>query len=774
MQSDRLRWNREIGVSSVIVLIGLGGCATATVQAPEPSAGSKVSLFALPLSFEPNQGQIDGPARFVARGQGYNLFLTATEAVFASTAPPAPPEHAGSDAADAKTTQTIVRMQLVGANPNAKVEALDERSGRVNYLRGMDPTRWLTNVPTYGSIKYTSVYAGVDLVYYGRSSQLEYDLVVAPGVSHDVITFRFEGADNIALDAQGDLTVSAGARSFRFHRPTIYQQGDDGRQHFVDGGFLLTGQGDVGFRVAAYSPSLPLVIDPILSYSTYLGGSGEDTVGKPAVDSTGSIYLAGTTLSADFPTMSAIDNGLGGGWDAYVTKLTADGSALVYATYLGGDTGLDSIHGIAVDTTGAAYVTGNTQSQDFPVTVDAPQTTLRGVDDAFVTKLAPDGSRIVYSTYLGGSAVAEGGSGIAVDFAGAAYVTGSTRSADFPTVGAFQSHLGGETDAFVTKLTPDGSALVYSTLLGGRRVDSAAKIALDAVGAAYITGRTASDDFPTANAFQAAPGRAPDPVISQDDAFVAKLAADGASLVYSTYLGGMTADEGVDIAVDSAGAAYVTGITFSADFPTAGPMQAMSGGDGDAFVANLSASGSALVYATFLGGRGNDAGIGIGIDARGSAYVAGRTDSVDFPTIDAFQSTIAGELSAFVAKLTSDGSALEYSTYLGGSFFDQATGLAVDPAGNAYVAGLARSADFPTTTSALQPTFAGGFFDAFVAKVAPHSSPAFAGIPGHANCLGQSVAALARQFGGLAAAASAFGFDGVQALRDSIQTFCKG
>jgi hypothetical protein len=298
---------------------------------------------------------------------------------------------------------------------------------------------------------------------------------------------------------------------------------------------------------------------------------------------------------------------------------------------------------------------------------------------------------------------------------------------------------------------------------------------LDADGAAYITGATASDDFPTANPFQLMPGRAQDPQVNQDDAFVAKLAADGSSLVYSTYLGGMTADEGVDIVVDSAGAAYVAGITFSADFPTAKPLQAKLGGDGDAFVAKLTASGSVLAYATFLGSQGNDAGIGIGVDAGGAAYVTGRTSSVDFPTVDPLQPTLNGELNAFVAKLTADGSALVYSTYLGGSFFDQATGMVVDPAGNAYVTGLARSTDFPTTIDALQPTFGGGFFDAFLAKItAPTSPPIFAGAPGKANCRGQSISALARQYGGLNAAASSLGFSSVRALQDAIRSFCEG
>jgi hypothetical protein len=472
--------------------------------------------------------------------------------------------------------------------------------------------------------------------------------------------------------------------------------------------------------------------------------------------------VTGITSSTNFPTTAGASQTTNQGVvDAFVTKLNPAGSGLLYSTYLGGSD-YDQALGIAVDVAGDAYVTGYTFSRNFPITAGAFQTTNPGTSYAFVTKLNPTGSGLLYSTYLGGEATFA--NAIAVDDAGDAYVTGRTY-ANFPTtVGAFQTTTQGSYDAFVTKLNPTGSGLLYSTYLGGTDYDVGNGIAVNAAGDAYVTGTTYSTDFPiTAAAFQ--------PTGSYD-AFVTKLNPEGSGLLYSTYLGGSSYDYGNGIAADAAGNAYVTGYTYSPDFPTtAGAFQTTYHGSYDAFVSKLNPAGTGLFYSTYLGGSNTDAGQGIAVDAAGDAYVTGYTASTNFPTTaEAFQTTNQSSYDAFVTKLNPAGSDVLYSTYLGGSGNDFGYGIAVDAAGAAYVAGVTNSTNFPTTLGAFQTTNQGSY-DAFVTKLA--FSPTFAGTPGYSNCHGKSVAALAQQFGGIDAAAAALGYPSVQALQDAIRTFCR-
>jgi len=762
-----------VGLLSLIGLLGLLGWGAATPQAPASSPhATPLSLYGqLPLSFEANQGQTDGQVKFLARGQGYTLFLTAREAVFAFSPlaahrqrPKGIGPQAGAGPATSDLARIVVRMQLFGANPAPQVMGLEEQPGKANYFRGNDPQQWRTQVSTYAKVDYTAVYPGIDLVYYGQPRQLEYDFRVAPGADPTAITLGFEGVDHLAVDAQGDLMLFTAGGSLRFQKPVIYQEGDGYRQA-IAGGYVRKGPHQVGFHVAAYDPARTLVIDPVLSYSTYLGGSGDDEGWGIAVDTAGHAYVTGQTSSPDFPTATPLQPTLRGGTNAFVAKLTADGSALVYATYLGGSGSDDEARGIAVDTAGNAYVTGYTTSSDFPI-VNPLQPTLGGGLDAFVAKLNATGSALVYATYLGGSG-GEQGKGIAVDTAGAAYVTGFTDSPDFPSMHPLQPALRGRSDVFVAKLNTTGSALVYATYLGGSNDDGGFKnaIAVDTAGNAYVTGATLSPDFPTVHPLQ--------PTLrSAEDAFVAKLNATGSALVYSTYLGGSDYDEGIGIAVDAGGAAYVIGTTGSFDFPTVHPLQPTLGGGGtNAFVAKLAANGSALVYSTYLGGSGFDVGVGIAVGAAGNAYVTGLANSPDFPIVHPLQPTLLSNSSnAFVAKLTVNGSALVYATYLGGSGGggDAGRSIAVDMADNAYVTGYTTSFDFPAVHP-LQPAFM-GLVNAFVAKVAALT---YAGTPGTPNCHGESVSALVRQFGGLDAAASALGFASVQALQDAIREFCE-
>ena len=509
--------------------------------------------------------------------------------------------------------------------------------------------------------------------------------------------------------------------------PVIYQE-QGGRRRKVGGGYVMRGAGRVGFNVAAYNPRLPLIIDPTLIYSTYLGGAGSALGASVAVDSSGNAYVSGYTNSADFPTTTGAFQSANGGGEAnvFVTKLNSSGSALVYSTYLGGSSD-DEPNCIAVDSSGDAYVTGETTSADFPTTTGAFQTALTGPQNAFVTKLNGGGSALVYSTLLGGSVIDQG-EGIAIDSSGDSYLTGFTDSADFlTTLGAFQNIAGGGRDSFVTKLNAAGSALVYSTYLGGSGYDLANRIAVDSSGDAYVTGETTSADFPTTTgAFQTA-------LTGNEGAFVTKLNAAGSALVYSTYLGGSDSNlplnievGGFGMAVDSSGDAYVTGVT-SAAFPTTtGAFQAALTGSQNAFVTKLNPAGSALVYSTYLGGSDADSSLAIAVDLAGNAYVGGFTTSSDFPTTTgAFQTVSGGGYDSFVTKLNAAGSALVYSTYLGGADDDFGESVAVDSSGSAYLTGFTTSGDFPVTSGAFQatyqgssPVFVGGpeTGDAFVAK----------------------------------------------------------
>jgi hypothetical protein len=578
----------------------------------------------LPLSFEANQGQVDGQVKFLARGRGYALYLTADEAVLAlrqgqskaeSRAETktgfAIHEHSGSTPAE-ETTQAVVRMKLLGSNTASEAGGLEELPGKVNYFIGNDPEKWRTDIPTYAKVRYAGIYPGVDLVYYGNQGQLEYDLVVSPSADPNQIKLAFEGADVLETDQAGDLILKTDGGALHLKKPLVYQE-VNGAKQLIAAQYVLHGQDrvagiQVGVQVAAYDVSKPLIIDPVLIYSTYLGGSGGEWGFAIAVDGAGSAYVAGHTGSPNFPTASPLQGTLGGSTDAFVAKLNAEGSALVYSTYLGGS----------------------------------------GDESA-----GPEGV-------------------IAVDGAGNAYVTGSTTSSDFPTASPLQGTLNGPSDAFVTKLNAAGSALVYSTYLGGSDGDWANGIALDASSSAYVTGTTGFD-FPLAGTpAQSSPG----------NAFVAKLNAEGSALVYSTYLGsGDVMPWG--IAVDGSGNAYVTGDTSSVGFPTVSPLDGTLSGLNDAFVTKLNAAGSALVYSTYLGGSGIEHSYGIAVDASGNAYVAGGTDSADLPTMNPYQSANAGGEDVFVSKLNAAGSALVYSTYLGGGGMEHADAIAVDGAGNA-------------------------------------------------------------------------------------------
>lgn len=679
----------------------------ATDESPGQQARLHVdeSYGKFPLRFEANHGQTDSRVKFLARVDGYNLFLTPGEAVLAFT--------------KGRGVQSVVRARLHGANPAAEIRGVEPLPGRSNYFIGNDPSRWKVNVPGYAKVHYEGVYPGVDLVYYGNQARLEYDFVVAPGGDPAAIRLQIKGARRLRLNARGDLVVSSGAGEVRLLKPVIYQEGGGARE-VVKGRYVrLRGKNLIGFKVAAYDRGRPLVIDPIIEYATFLGGNGDDRGLGLAVNSQGNAYVAGLTTSTNFPSTNASANTLNGAADAFVTKLNPDGT-LLWSTYYGG-AGAEQARGVALDPEGNAYITGVTDSLGtLPTTANGFQGAKGSTSftDAFVAKLSANTGELVYSTYLGGWRP-ETGDAIAVDATGRAYVTGNTGSYTngsmraFPTTpGAFQTNFGGGNSAsFVTRLSPAGDAVEYSTLLGGLGNNAGGSfgdaapddlglgIVVDSSGAAVITGRTESEKFPVLNASQPAPGGGP------SDAFVTKLNSTGTGLIFSTFLGG-SGEENRNVGAVAVGAddqIYLTGATNSVNFPVLNAIQPAYGGnpENEAFVTKLDGSGR-RVYSTYLGSSNFKRGFGIVADPVSNVFVTGTN---------------------LLRKISADGTSLVYSRTLNGEGQD----VALDAQGGVYVTGLTTTTtvaakctpgNFCATENVAQEDPGGGLRDAFVVKFA--------------------------------------------------------
>ena len=781
----------------------------------EPASTSAPALAAaygrLPLTFERNDGQSDPQVRFTSHGSGYALALTSTGAIFEFGGKPAKPSRliSSSKAETPLNRGAEARINLLGARPGLRVSGVGELPGRANYFIGNDRSKWRTNVPTYSRVKYAGVYPGIDLVYYGNQRQLEYDFAVSPGADPNAIALTVEGAAP-TIGKQGDLILTANGDDLVFRRPHIYQDTRAGRQS-IEGQYALR-KNRVSFQVAAYDRSRPLIIDPVLSYSTLLGGDFDDSGNAIAIDSAGDAYITGFTCSDNFPvSATAFQKSNAGGsghcsslggqqfMDVFVTKLNPRGTKIVYSTYLGGS-GEDIGAGIAVDSSGNAYVDGVTNSVNFPTTAGAMQTTcapenvwnnstctLISVEstcgspadnfNGFVTKLNPTGSALIYSTYMGGTGN-DGLDAIAIDAQGEAYVAGhatSEPSADvscgsppnffpvsfvwpttatgFQTLNAnIQQPLTQENFYVVfSKLTADGSGLAYSSDLSGPgtgggnsgSVNTALGIATDSTGNAYLTGYANDSGFPvTTGAFQCTTCSAP----NAPDAFVAKFnptLSGTASLIYSTRIGGNGGDFGYGIGVDSAGNAYVGGSTGgsqntnpSSNFPTTTgafqascPTAAFGCNGTSGWITKFNPAGSQLVYSTYLGGptsASNNQVFGIAVGPGDDAFVTGYSNDPAFPLLNSIQ-TLAGVQNVIVSELNPAGSALSFSTFLGGSGVDAGNGIATDSAGNIFVSGETGSTNgtmpfFPTTTGAFQ-TGCGdagacnGFVDGFVSRI---------------------------------------------------------
>jgi len=777
-----IRGSKLIAIAAAGLAVGLDACiAMAQPSAPThaASAATRARVVAnygkLPISFEPNVGQVTGGAaasdvKFLSRGNGYTLFLDPHESIVrlrreATSAHKqagvkqlaARPAKGGASVAS-----EVVDMKLVGARPAPQAVGLEELPGKVNYFRGRNPQNWHTDVPTYAKVKLEHVYPGIDLVYYGNQQQLEYDFVVKPGADPRAIRMDVAGlsvgksAHAVAprIDRNGDLVLAADNSAVRFHKPVVYQPDGAAARKPVDGQFKLD-KGQVTFQVASYDRAKPLVIDPVLGYSTYINNTAVDeTSAGIAVDSSGNAYVASETDTTDIPTVNpyqanhaSVDDS-----DATVFKLNPSGTALVYATYLGG-TGEDSGEAIAVDAAGEAIVVGYTCSLDFPVTAGAFQTTPNpnladcNGTNMFLTKFSASGSSLIGSTYLGGSET-DIAYAVALDHSGNVYITGPSFSPDFPvTPGVLEPTFGGSvsagtSDSVVAKLNPTLTSLIYSTYLGGSSDDWLDAIAVGAEGNVYVAGYTTASGFPvTPKAFQTTfVGNGANQAY---DAVVAKLNPTATALLYATYVSAGD-DAASGVAIDKAGDAYITGDAAESNFPvTPGAYQTVYGGAGvegigDVFVTKLNPQGSALIYSTYIGGAEDDSGYGITVDKFGGAWVVGSTDSSNFPvTRNAIQSAYAGpDISGagttfyygdlFVLRLNAKGSALSFSSYLGGSGDDEpGFNIVLDPSTAIYIAGVTTSTDFPTTSGAFNATCSGdycGDYQNFITKIIPGST----------------------------------------------------
>jgi hypothetical protein len=719
---------RLLALFSVLLVLPLPGLSSSQIVAKPDTRSTQNRISNNSLSFETNRGQADKSFDYIARARGYTVALSAAKTVVAFN-------------------KSQLPIRFVGANGRAQVKAQNLLPGRINYLHGNNPSHHQTNISAYARVRYSEIYPGVDIVYYGKGSQLEYDFVVAPHASVDQITFNLETVKSSKVQ-NGELVVSVDNESFSFEKPIIYQE-VDGRRVEITGGYVLKGMNTVGFKIGEYDHQRPLVIDPVLRYSSYVGGSGSEWGNYVKVDAAGNVFLTGFTTSPNFVhTDASVPKG---GFDVFITKLSPTGS-LIFSTFFGGsgsDTGMSlAFHDNNI------FVSGLTDSANYPTTSGAYQQTQNSNQTGFITKLNSTGSAILYSTYFGGTGGISNGLRIALDASGDVYLAGSTNSTQLPvTPGAFQAALNPPvaqgspawSDAFVARIHPAGGGtadLVYSSYIGGNLDEITPQIALDGSGMVYLAGVTYSTNFPTtANGLQTQPGSTDiqQRINGASDGYLVKLdltQPGAAALIYSTYIGGTWEDSVHGLALDSARNAYLTGRTTSANFQTTrNALQRQLAGKKDAYVMKLNPARpgtSGLVYSTYLGGSEdeNSFGSAIAVDSVGNAYLTGDTRSTNLPvTVGAFQPSIGGISDvfsapggdAFIAKLNSAGTALVYFTYLGGGGGDGAGTIAIDANRNAYVSGYTFSDNLPLTAGAMQLQ-QGGSFDAFLARVENPSS----------------------------------------------------
>ena len=721
----------SLALASIILLNA--SCAPAENRAARPTASSSpgrpgANLGQAPLLFIPNQGQMESQVAYYLQGQDTAIYFAADGLTVAIT---------GQANGEVKSGRWVLKLDFVGANPDVFLEARDPAETVVSYFKGA-PEQWHTGLPTFRRLVYCDLWPGIDLVFSSAAGWLKYEFVIHPGASPDQIRLAYRGATGLKQTPSGQLEVETPLGSLYDDAPVAYQlTGADQRVIPVTYALAAGRPGESSpeaepvytyhFQVADYDPTRPLIIDPIgLVYAGYIGGSNFDISKGIVVDNEGAAYIAGETLSGHerFPVSVGPDLTYNGEYDAFVAKIRPDGSGLVYAGYIGGSAH-DYALGIAVDEHGAAYISGRAFSDEtsFPVLV-GPDLTHNGAADVFVAKVKPDGSGLIYAGYIGGGE-GEEGYGIAVDKDGSAYVTGYTDSAEttFPVRGGPDPTYNGLGDAFVARVNPEGSELIYAGYIGGSGTDLGRGLAIDANGAVYVVGRTDSDEA----TFPVLVG--PDLTYNGSylDAYVAKVRPDGSGLEYCGYIGGSEYDIGIGIAVDGDGAAYIAGYTASdqTTFPVRGGpdlIHDMNEGNPDAFVAKVRPDGDGLVYCGYVGGSGEDVARGMAVDESGAAYIMGYTESDEttFPVLSGPDLTYNGIRDAYAAKVLPDGSKLVYCGYIGGSEADEGFDIAVDRNGAAYVVGKTNS-DPSTFPLKIGPGLAhnGGYPDAFVAKIDP-------------------------------------------------------
>jgi len=693
--------------------LGLFLSAASMLAAAGPSrpdaalSQARTALARLPLRFEANRGQWDPAVRYGARANGYALLLTGAGPVVALP---------GSARVD---------IRLLNSNPASSIEALGPLPSHTDYFVG-SREHWHTDVPNYSRVRYGAVYPGIDVVYYGNPSRLEYDFVLQPGADPDAIRLNFSGAGPLTITPEGDLAFeSAGSRMVQ-EKPVIYQE--DRRtavRRQVQGRYVLLARNVVGVRLERYDRTEPLVIDPTLVYSTFMGGSDRDQITATQLDSSGHLYVAGSTATNDLvATTTTYQATNGGGIDVFVAVIDTTpgkGFPILYFSYIGGS-GTDIPLAMALDSSNNIYLTGTTNSTDFPTAGSAIATAGGGANivSGFVLELnsgTTGTSSLVYSTYLGGTTGNQSANAIALDHSGNIYVIGTTKATDFPvSSGAYQSALNGLQDAFLCKINPASSTIAYSTYLGGELEDDGRGIAVASNGLVYFAANTNSTQFPLAGASYGGS------LVGKYDIIIGAMdmtQSGTGSLVYATYFGGSDNDLVRNLALDASGNLLLTGSTLSADFPvTKDAFQPVYGGNGDAFVLVVNPSNPAFVlYSSYLGGADGEVGNAIVADSAGFLYVTGYTLSPDFPTTaDAPQPAWQRSIDIFVTKLqrgVAGPAGLKWSTYYSGGVANAGLTLVVGPDGTVYVAGYAGS-QFPTTSNATQGAFDGGYSDGFI------------------------------------------------------------
>jgi hypothetical protein len=756
---------RMKALATKLLVATVGNCIFLGLQAlgqsqPDTSARTQAAAqySSLPLTFQANQGQTASQVKFLSQGRGYTAFLTASGMMLSLRPSEGVARQSLAQGTSLRTaaaqSPAMLQFTLVGAASNPVVTGEEMQPGKVNYFFGNDPTKWKTNIATYGRIRYHNVYPGIDMIYYGNHRQLEYDFAIAPGADPSQIQFQIQGAKNISLDSNGDLVLDTGTGVLHFKNPVIYQE-SDGARIPVKGAYAMKDATHVGFNLAAFDSSKPTVIDPVLAYGTYLGGSGDEEATGVAVDSNGNVYIAGYTDSTDFPSAN-FGSLPAGDFHVFVAKLDPTGSTLLYADYIGGNNS-DLDFALTIDSAGEAYLAGSTASSNFPV-VNAYQPTYPGSLNGFVTKVSADGSTLLYSTYLGGNG-SDLPASIALDSSSNILVAGSTSSSNFPMENAYQSTIspnqGGQygTYGFLTKFTADGSALVYSTYFAGSTnapsctisscsaspSSAIAAVVVDGSGSAYVGGTTNTYNFPTTTGVYETSTYAPENNIA---GFVSKFDSSG-DLTYSTYFdetsGVMTNIAG--IAVDSLGSAYVTGSAFGdGTFPLTSTNICDPSTYGQncefTFITKFDPTAATLLYSTFIGPYNLASATSIALDASNDAYVLASTNSTTFPLVNGIEafSTEGSQFQAgstydvIVAEVDPLGQTELFATYLGGSGTNGSAAMALDSNANIYVAGTTEATDFPISLGSFQGII-GGNTDSFIVKISPTAAAAVSVTP---------------------------------------------